>query len=508
MATPTEQLVKESTAPVNTTGVSQGYDSTQPVRSTASATYTPTGYNDPANVQAYNQGAEQNLNAMYDANRDRALAQLKTTSDQKIANEQMAMDKIAPQYQESANTLGATYERQRRNNNLQALANGLNTGAGSQMQLAAANAYQANQGALETAKNRALAEAEQRITNLRNEYQNDVAAALADNDAQRAAALYNEYQNAYQRQLQAENTNFERTMQAEQQAYNRAFQEENRDYTRRFNEEQQAYNRAFNEDQRDYERAWNAENRDYTRAFNEDQRDYERAWNTENRDYTRAYNEDQRAYERAWNEENRDYTRTFNEDARNYDRQQQQATQLAQYGDFSGFAALYGEDVARQMERTWLLNNPALAYTLGKISADEYFRMTGKPAPGTAVAAEESQSSSRGYGGGYVPPNDTQKADTTYTGVKNALELGYTYDDIINAANNTKLADQQYQLATGQKQPTIAPASGGARGVGGATKKADATETSKETPKETPKKEVSWWDNFINTPGFTKTGIS
>ena len=76
----------EATAPVNQTAAATptaqttpaatqtGYDSTQPVRSTAPAYYTPTGVNDPNNLQAFNQQNEQRLNTMYDANRENALA--------------------------------------------------------------------------------------------------------------------------------------------------------------------------------------------------------------------------------------------------------------------------------------------------------------------------------------------------------------------------------------------------------------------------------------------------
>lgn len=323
MATTEEKIYNDQLAPAanNTQAQAQGYDSTQPVRSTAPATYTPTGAYDPANVQQFNQQNEQKLNAMYDANKDSALSQLKTAYDQNLSNEQAAMDKIAPQYQESANQLGAEYERQRRNNAIQALANGLNTGAGSQIALAQSMAYQNNQTALQKAQNQALQDAQRRITDLQNKYQNDIAAAIADNDAQRAAALYNEYQNAYKRQLDVENTNYERNVQAEQQAYQRAYQEENRDY--------------------------------------------------------------QRAYQ---------------EQATAYERQQTQAQQLAQYGDFSGYREIYGNDVANQMERTWLLNNPGLAYTMGKLSADDYFKLTGNYPPDVLAAmnaaAEEEDTSS------------------------------------------------------------------------------------------------------------------
>lgn len=54
------------------------------------------------------------------------------------------------------------------------------------------------------------------------------------------------------------------------------------------------------------------------------------------------------------------------------------AKTLASYGDFSGYAKLYGDDAANNMAQYWIYSNPQLAYSMGKISADEYARLTGK----------------------------------------------------------------------------------------------------------------------------------
>lgn len=54
------------------------------------------------------------------------------------------------------------------------------------------------------------------------------------------------------------------------------------------------------------------------------------------------------------------------------------AKTLASYGDFSGYAKLYGDDAANNMAQYWIYSNPKIAYGMGKISADEYARLTGK----------------------------------------------------------------------------------------------------------------------------------
>ena len=348
MATETEKLYNESAG-----------TATSPATSTTVATGN-------ASLDNYNNNRVDQINQMYDSQRDAALGSLEAAHNRTMSDAQAAYDKITPQYQEARNASGAEYERQRRNNNLQAQANGLNTGANSQMQLAASSVYQQNQAGLQKAENEALNESNRQMVTLKEQYESDVQDAIAKNDAQRAAALLNEY-------------------------------------------------------------------------------------------------------------------------GQQYERTQSEAKQLAAYGDFSLYAQLYGQEAANGMQRSWDLQNPALAYALGRLTAEDYFKLTGKYPPGSPEAqaqAEASGGSGRSYGGygGGGEPTETGKIDTTYTGVKNALAAGYTYDDIVAAANNEGLAQQQYQLATGQKQSTIAPSSGGARGVAGALKSSKGTTNS--APKE------------------------
>jgi hypothetical protein len=210
------------------------------------------------------------------------------------------------------NALSAEYERQRRNNNMQAAANGLNTGAGSQMALAQSANYQANQAKLAQKENEALNDANRRLDDLKRNYQNAVAEATANNNYKLAAALMDVYQNAYNRQLQIENTN-----------------------------------------------------------------------------YTRAWNEDERAY------------------SRNND----EASRRAQFGDFTGYASLYGEDIAKAMELTWILQNPELAIAVGKVTPEEYAALAGQSASTSGGSTSSSSSyrnasTSAKSGGGYSASRD------------------------------------------------------------------------------------------------------
>jgi hypothetical protein len=141
------------------------------------------------------QGADK-INAMYDAQKESQLNQLKSAYDQSKSEYTAAQEKIAPQYQSAANALGVQNERNKRNMNLQAAANGINTGTASQMALAQNNVAQREYGKLRTAEADAQAEAARQLANFEAKYQSDVAAAIANNDYQRAAALYDEFKNA------------------------------------------------------------------------------------------------------------------------------------------------------------------------------------------------------------------------------------------------------------------------------------------------------------------------
>ena len=146
------------------------------------------------------------INQMYDAQKQAQLASLESAYNQNMSNAQAARDALPAQYQSRANDLAVQYERNRRNLNEQAAANGLNTGAGSQMQLALGSNYQRDYGGIRRAEQQAINDAERGIRDLQSAYQSSVQQAVANNDYQRAQALLAEYKNQYQRQLQQAQT--------------------------------------------------------------------------------------------------------------------------------------------------------------------------------------------------------------------------------------------------------------------------------------------------------------
>ena len=135
-------------------------------------------------------------------------------------------------------------------------------------------------------------------------------------------------------------------------------------------------------------------------------------------------------YQRAQallNEYNNGYTRDLNT-----------ARTLAAYGDFSGYAGLYGQDTANNMAALWKAQNPDLAYNTGRMSAEEYKTITGK------------------YPKGYTAPVRYSYSPVTPTGENEITDTGLTEPTM---ADYTKMLEEERAAA--------------ARAISGATSQAD-----------------------------------
>ncbi len=322
MAT-TEELLKKNTQ-ADSTGTATGAAGT-----------TPT-------MGSYTGVRKDAINQMYDAQKTQRENELKSAYEQSMSDYKAAQDKIEPQYQASANDLATQYERNRRNFNQQAVGNGINTGAGSQAALAQNNEYLRAFGNLRQEEANAMAESERQMANLTAQYQSAVASALADNDFNRAKALYDEGNNAEQRDLQ-------------------------------------------------------------------------------------------------------------------------RAQILAQFGDFSGYAALYGQEQADAMGMLWAAQNPDLAYNTGRITADQYFIMTGKRPAGWEASGGKTLadlvdgmlpkgSGGVGVGGGgqYVPLQPSGKVTAEWNDIAKEVAtngLSATISNIQNNANNLTNPQQAIEMA-------------------------------------------------------------
>lgn len=135
-------------------------------------------------------------------------------------------------------------------------------------------------------------------------------------------------------------------------------------------------------------------------------------------------------YQRAQallNEYNNGYTRDLNT-----------ARTLAAYGDFSGYAGLYGQDTANNMAALWKAQNPDLAYNTRRMSAEEYKAITGK------------------YPAGYTAPVRYRYSPVTANGENKITDTGLTEPTM---ADYTKMLEDERAAA--------------ARAINGATSQAD-----------------------------------
>jgi hypothetical protein len=61
----------------------------------------------------------------------------------------------------------------------------------------------------------------------------------------------------------------------------------------------------------------------------------------------------------------------LDEYGKGFDRDLKNAQILAEFGDFSGYAGLYGDDAAKRMADFWAQQNPDVAYITGQITKDQ-----------------------------------------------------------------------------------------------------------------------------------------
>ena len=109
-----------------------------------------------------------------------------------------------------------------------------------------------------------------------------------------------------------------------------------------------------------------------------------------------------------------------------YQDQQQRAATLASAGDFSGYKDLgYSDDQIQYLSDIWARQNPALAYSLGKISAGTYYSLTGSYPPGYSTGSTRSS----GGGGGSYNRNNNNSESKAFDYSK----LGYSDQDVANA---------------------------------------------------------------------------
>lgn len=362
------------------------------------------------------------INAMYDAQRQRQTQSLENAYNQNLSTLQQSKEQIAPTYFNQGNDLATQYERTRRNNNMRADMNGLNTGTASQMDLAQQSNYLSSYGQIRAAQANAERQADRQIADLEMNYKNSVAQALADNDYQRAAAMLSEYKR--RDEAAKEEQRYQYQIQTAEQKYQDQLARQ---------QEQDAFAREQYADQLARQQAQDAFSREqYNNSLTRQQTQDE---------FARQQYADQLARQQqqdAFAREQYDYQReqAGNQQALN------EAKQRAAYGDFSGYASLYGQDTADAMRQYWAFSNPEYAYSMGLITADQYAQATGMYPAGSSDGGGGSNSQNTN-GPGTYDPNNPNSGDPTEPSVSDSDRFDASYYEYLDVFGSEKRAYEQ-----------------------------------------------------------------
>ena len=134
------------------------------------------------------------INKIYDAQQKAKTDALKAAYDQNMADYDAQAAKIPQTYNEARRQVSTQADISRANLNEQMAGSGINVGAGSQLALSQQNSRNAAMGKVSTAEADALSDLEAQRQKVKAAYQNAVAQAISENDAERAKALYTEAQ--------------------------------------------------------------------------------------------------------------------------------------------------------------------------------------------------------------------------------------------------------------------------------------------------------------------------
>lgn len=148
--------------------------------------------------------SEKYINKMYDSQQKSTLQGLESTYKQNVNALNKTEKEIPQQYYEQKRQTEGNAAIQRKNMNEVFNANGLNTGAIGQANLAMSNQNTANLSALNKAQAGALADVSLKKANLQTEYQSAVQKAIADGDYNRSRDLYGAFQQEQQLQREKE----------------------------------------------------------------------------------------------------------------------------------------------------------------------------------------------------------------------------------------------------------------------------------------------------------------
>ena len=132
------------------------------------------------------------INAMYAANEQAARENLRAEYENNLAELDRAQGRLPDTYNAAVDQANTQAAINRANFNEAAAANGINTGAGSQVRLSQNNALQGNVASIRKAQADAQSDLDFQRAQLEAQYQQAIREAIAKNDLEKAQALYQE----------------------------------------------------------------------------------------------------------------------------------------------------------------------------------------------------------------------------------------------------------------------------------------------------------------------------
>lgn len=133
------------------------------------------------------------INEIYQQQLEARRAAIENAYKQNTASLDRTAEQIPVTYQSARNQAAGQAAISQKNFDEYAAASGLNSGAAAQARLASNTALQSTLGSISQAEAQALADIELQRRQLEERYRAEIAAAIAESNAERARTLYNEY---------------------------------------------------------------------------------------------------------------------------------------------------------------------------------------------------------------------------------------------------------------------------------------------------------------------------
>ena len=133
------------------------------------------------------------INEIYQQQLEARRAAIESAYKQNIASLDRTAEQIPVTYQSARNQAAGQAAISQKNFDEYAAASGLNSGAAAQARLASNTALQSTLGSISQAEAQALADIELQRRQLEEQYRAEIAAAIAESNAEKARTLYNEY---------------------------------------------------------------------------------------------------------------------------------------------------------------------------------------------------------------------------------------------------------------------------------------------------------------------------